>query len=67
MPSGAPADVLKYAQRSGAHYVYVSSQDVPTPLNDLLLGNNAQIPDSLKLLHEESDGPMRGRLFELKS
>ncbi len=67
MPGGEADSVLRYAQLNGAQYLYVSSQDVPTPLNDLLLGDTAQIPSSLKLLHEESDGPVRGRLFELKS
>ena len=67
MPAGEAVDVLKYAQRSGLHYIYVSSQDVPGPLNDLLLGNTAQLPDSVKLLHEESDGSNLGRLYEIKS
>ena len=67
MPAGAPADVLKYAQRNGVQYIYVSSQDVPSPLNDLLLGNTTSIPDSLRLLHEESDGSRLGRLFTFKS
>ncbi|HEY8188555.1 MAG TPA: hypothetical protein VIF64_20970 [Pyrinomonadaceae bacterium] len=67
MPAGEPADVMKYAQRNHANYIYVSTQDVPTPLNDMLFGNGAQIPESLKLLHEESDGALRGRLFEVKS
>jgi hypothetical protein len=67
MPAGEPADVLKYAQRNGVQYLYVSSQDVPSPLNELLLGNTTAIPESLKLLHEESDGPKLGRLFTFKS
>jgi hypothetical protein len=67
MPGGEADSVLRYAQLNGARYLYVSSQDVPTPLNVLLLGDRAQIPSSLELLHEESDGPARGRLFELKS
>jgi len=67
MPAGEPADVLKYAQRNGVTYIYVSSQDVACPLNNLLLGNTAGIPDSLKLLHEESDGARLGRLFAFKS
>ena len=67
MPGGEAGDVMKYARRSGARYIFVSTQDVPTPLNELLLGEGTRIPESVKLLHEESDGPMRGRLFELKS
>ena len=67
MPAGEPADVLNYAQRNGVHYIYVSSQDVPSGLNDLLLGNTTSIPGSLKLLHEESDGLRLGRLFTFKS
>jgi len=67
MPAGAPSDVLKYAQRSGVQYIYVSSQDVPSPLNDLLLGNTTSIPESLKLLHEEADGSRLGRLFAVKN
>jgi len=67
MPAGEPADVLKYAQRNGVQYLYVSSQDVPSPLNELLLGNATAIPESLKLLHEESEGPRLGRLFTFKS
>jgi 4-amino-4-deoxy-L-arabinose transferase-like glycosyltransferase len=66
MPAGETADILNYARRKGANYIYVSTQDVPTPLNDMLLGNNSAVPDSLRLLHEESDGPLRGRLFEVK-
>ena len=66
MPAGEAADVLKYAQRNGMHYIYVSSQDVATPLNDLLLGGRAQIPGSVKLLHEESNGSGLGRLFEVQ-
>ncbi len=67
MPAGEPVDVLKYAQRNGVNYIYVSSQDVASPLNNLLLGNTAGIPASLKLLHEESDGARLGRLFAFKS
>ena len=67
MPGGEAGDVMKYAQRSGARYMFVSTQDAPTPLDELLLGESTRIPESVKLLHEESDGPMRGRLFELKS
>jgi 4-amino-4-deoxy-L-arabinose transferase-like glycosyltransferase len=67
MPAGDPVDVLKYAQRNGVNYIYVSSQDVACPLNNLLLGNTAGIPASLKLLHEESDGARLGRLFAFKS
>jgi len=67
MPAGEPVDVLKYAQRNGVNYIYVSSQDVASPLNNLLLGNTAGIPDSLKLLHQESDGARLGRLFAFKS
>src|SRR5262249_49353915 len=53
MPAGEPEAVIQYAKRNGARYIYVSSQDVSTPLNELLLGNNGQIPASLRLLHEE--------------
>jgi len=67
MPAGEPADVLKYAQRNGVNYIFVSSQDVASPLNNLLLGHTAGIPESLKLLHEESDGARLGRLFAFKS
>jgi Gpi18-like mannosyltransferase len=67
MPAGEPADVLKYAQRNGVNYIYVSSQDVASPLNNLLLGDTARIPGSLKLLHEESDGARLGRLFAFKT
>lgn len=67
MPAGEPADVWNYAQRNGVQYLYVSSQDVPSPLNELLLGNTTAIPESLKLLHEESEGPRLGRLFTFKS
>jgi 4-amino-4-deoxy-L-arabinose transferase-like glycosyltransferase len=66
MPAGEPADVLKYAQRNGVNYIYVSSQDVASPLNHLLMGNTAAIPEPLKLLHEESDGSRLGRLFAFK-
>jgi hypothetical protein len=67
MPAGEPGDVLKYAQRNGVNYIFVSSQDVASPLNNLLLGNTAGIPESLKLLHEESDGARLGRRFAFKS
>ena len=67
MPAGEPVDVLNYAQRNGVNYIFVSSRDVPSPLNNLLLGNTAGIPESLKLLHEESDGARLGRLFAFKS
>ncbi|MGH9873562.1 MAG: hypothetical protein ACRD9S_14020 [Pyrinomonadaceae bacterium] len=67
MPAGEPADVLKYAQRNGVRYIYVSSQDVPSSLNGLLLGNTKSLPESLKMLHEESDGSRLGRLFVFKS
>ena len=67
MPGGEPDHVVMYAQQNGARYIYVSSQDASTPLNELLLGSETQIPASLQLLHEETDGSARGRLFELKS
>jgi hypothetical protein len=67
MPGGEPDLVVTYAQRNGARYIYVSSQDAQTQLNDLLLNNNAPVSVSLKLLHEETDGTARGRLFEVNS
>lgn len=67
MPAGEIADVLKYSQRNGVQFISISSQDVPTPLNDMLLGNTTALPASLELLHEETNGTAVGRLFALKS
>ncbi len=65
MPAGESESVVMYAQTSGAHFIYVSSADVPTPLNNLLLGDTSVVPESLHLLHEEVDGSVRARLFSI--
>ena len=67
MPSGEPDHVLKYARRSGASYVYISSRDVRTPLNNILLGDVTVVPASFHLLHEESDGSVTARLFSVSA
>ncbi len=67
MPAGEPDHVVKYAEKNGARYIYVSSRDVSTPLNELLLGDSGAAPNSLKLVHEETDGSARSRLFEVNS
>jgi hypothetical protein len=67
MPGGEAENVVTYAQRNGAHYIYVSSQDAQTQLNDLLLNGKAPAPASLRLVHEEIDGTARGRLYEVSS
>lgn len=66
MPAGESENVLRYAQSSGARFIYVSSGDVPTPLNNLLLGDLTLVPGSLQLLHEEFDGSMKARLFSVE-
>jgi 4-amino-4-deoxy-L-arabinose transferase-like glycosyltransferase len=65
MANGEPEDVLRYARRAGAGYIYVTSRDVPTPLTSVLLGNEEHNPPSLKLLYEMTDGSARSRLFKL--
>lgn len=64
MANGQPESVLTYAQRSGAAYIFVTTRDVATPLNQLLLGNEGPFPKSLELLHEATDGSARARLFK---
>lgn len=65
MANGKPDDVIAYARRNGTQYVYVSSRDVPTALTEALLNDAAQKPESVKLLHEATDGPARSRLFQI--
>lgn len=63
MPKGEPEHVIAYARRNGVRYIYVSSQDVPTPLNDLLL--RGAPPPEFELLHEVAASEARARLFQL--
>ncbi len=65
MANGEPEDVLRYARYAGAGYIFVTSRDVPTPLNKVLLGNEEQIPPLLRLLYETTDGSARCRLFQI--
>ena len=65
MASGDAENVITYAKRSGAQYIYVSTQDVRTPLTNALLNDPAQAPPTVRLLHEEADGVSRSRLFQI--